>query len=226
LNCKECDKPFIPKSSRQKFCYPSCAKRYHNKSVIITERRCKLSDKIFHVKHNYRKQKFCSISCSRQYAIKYPEEVRILLEKTCEECYKLFQSKRIEQRFCCNICVSRYCGRARTKLLERTCAECNNMFKPINSTVTMDNAKEPITLKSKTIPISKKCKYCKQVKLLSEFEFDVSLPTKDHRAVTCNTCMKKFEVEEGIRLIVLRANFWKLLLPSSIQYWLYQRMVC
>ena len=66
----------------------------------------------------------------------------------------------------------------------------------------MNKTKEPIVSKLKPIdnikpiPISKKCKCCKQVKLLSDFEFDVSLPTKDHRAVTCNTCMKKFEVEE------------------------------
>ena len=66
----------------------------------------------------------------------------------------------------------------------------------------MDKAKGPIVSKLKPIdnikpiPISKKCQHCKKTKLLSEFEFDISLKTKDHRAVTCNNCMKQFEVDE------------------------------
>ncbi len=67
----------------------------------------------------------------------------------------------------------------------------------------MNKAKESIKISNnlkridiKPIPISKKCKYCRQLKLVSEFEFDLNIPTKDHRAVTCIDCMKKFEVEE------------------------------
>lgn len=66
----------------------------------------------------------------------------------------------------------------------------------------MNKAKGPIVSKLKPIdnikpiPISKKCQHCKKTKLLSEFEFDISLKTKDHRAVTCNNCMKQFEVDE------------------------------
>jgi hypothetical protein len=48
----------------------------------------------------------------------------------------------------------------------------------------------------KPIPINKRCSVCKQIKLLSEFEFDISLKTKDHRAVTCNSCMQESEAEE------------------------------
>lgn len=66
----------------------------------------------------------------------------------------------------------------------------------------MNKTKEPIVSKLKPIdnikpiPISKKCQHCKQMKLVSEFEFNMSIPTKDHRAVTCENCMKKFEVED------------------------------
>jgi hypothetical protein len=64
---------------------------------------------------------------------------------------------------------------------------------------TMNKANEPIVSKLKPIdnvkpiPINKKCIECKQLKLLSEFRFDISLKTKDHRARTCNSCMEKAE---------------------------------
>jgi hypothetical protein len=48
----------------------------------------------------------------------------------------------------------------------------------------------------KPIPISKRCSICKKIKLLSEFRFDISLKTKDHRAITCNSCMQQSEAEE------------------------------
>ena len=62
----------------------------------------------------------------------------------------------------------------------------------------MNKTKEPITSQSnlKPIPISKKCQQCHKEKLINQFEFALSIPTKDHRAVTCNDCMNSFNVEE------------------------------
>lgn len=65
LKCKECGKPFMPRSNSQKYCCASCTKRYCDNNTIIAERKCKLCDEIFYVKRSYRKQRFCSVSCSK-----------------------------------------------------------------------------------------------------------------------------------------------------------------
>jgi hypothetical protein len=66
----------------------------------------------------------------------------------------------------------------------------------------MNKAKEPKISRLepmgniKPIPINKKCSVCKQLKLLSEYTFDMSLKTKDHRARVCNSCLEKREEED------------------------------
>ena len=46
---------------------------------------------------------------------------------------------------------------------------------------------------AKSIPINKKCRICKEEKLLSEFHF--SDKSRDQRAATCKTCMEEREAE-------------------------------
>jgi len=48
-------------------------------------------------------------------------------------------------------------------------------------------------VKSKPIPVDKKCRVCKMRKLLSEFEFNDK--ARDKRATTCKTCMEERKTE-------------------------------
>ena len=66
-----------------------------------------------------------------------------------------------------------------------------------DSTMNESTNKTKEVSKQSKNPVTKKCRQCKQLKIISEFgEFDLSLKTKDHRSVTCNSCIDKMEVEE------------------------------
>jgi hypothetical protein len=59
-----------------------------------------------------------------------------------------------------------------------------NSDKPLISKLSKDD-------KTKPIPVSKRCRTCKEEKLLSEFDF--SSKSKSKRVATCKTCMDEKE---------------------------------
>lgn len=100
LVCMECGKTFISTYNRE-FCGNSCRHTYRLKTAKCPECGALLASKGIVAEHGY-----CSDSCKEAHVL------QVAIEKgryiACEQCGKMFISKKEYGRFCGNICARAY----------------------------------------------------------------------------------------------------------------------
>ena len=111
LDCITCSNKFVSNKSNAKFCKTECQKKFGR--VEESKAVCIVCDSEF---TGRRGKKYCSIKCNKN-ANRRPRPKKLQEEKRCENCNKVYMSRRSNTKYCSKTC-GKSASRKRNPLTE------------------------------------------------------------------------------------------------------------